>query len=193
MPHHEEWIAEDLIHKGNLARYLMKPFPTFASFLIEELPWRLIQGIFGIIAVCIFTLFFGSLFVIAKSPIIWLFSIVIIIMAYALAFLYKTCLGLVGFWITEMNGLMQLSDIFLFAFAGYIAPLYAFPAILANVAMALPYSYMIYFPVAAIQGRLDVIDMIKVILVQLLWIGIFISIYQILWSKGLSKFTAVGQ
>ena len=193
MPHQEEFIAEELIHQGNLGSYLMKPLSFFSVMLLEEAPWQILQSIFGTIAISIFFILFGNIFIISKSPTTWILSGIVFVLAYFLAFLYKMCLAFCGFWITEMGGVIQLSEIFLFTFAGYIGPLFIFPDVLAKLASILPFSYMIYFPVVAFQGRLQSIYIIEGIIAQLVWIIIFASLYGFLWKKGLKKFTAVGQ
>lgn len=193
MTHPEEWIAEEHIKGGNLAQFLLRPFSYFFSNFMSELPWRIIQGLFGLIVVVICYYLFGKLINISFSFQNLIISIIISILGYLLGFVYKMNLALLAFWFTEISGILQVSDILIFTFGGYIAPIFLFPDTLAHIATILPFSYIIYFPVVAFQGKVDVLNFFRIVGIQVAWITLFSVSYKILWRKGLKKFTATGQ
>ena len=67
------------------------------------------------------------------------------------------------------------------------------PEALKNLSFLLPFSYMIYFPVTAFQGKYDYFELFRIIFVQVIWLTVFGLTYIKLWSKGIKKYTAVGQ
>lgn len=193
MSHPEEWIAEDHIHNGNLAGFLLRPFPYFLSNFLSEFPWRAIQGLFGVIVVVLCYTFFTNTISIPFSLQTISMGICVATLGYILGFVYKITLALLAFWFTEIGGILHMSDILIFTFAGYIAPLFLFPDLLGRIAVILPFSYILYFPVITFQGKVSGQEFIKIIVTQLVWIFVFSCIYKLLWNKGLKKFTAVGQ
>ena len=102
-------------------------------------------------------------------------------------------LGLFAFWSTDTGGVFNLSEMFLFLFAGYIIPLQLYPPILGDIAKILPFSLMIYYPIVALQGSLDVLSGVKVILIQGAWCAGLVGVYILMWKHGLKKYTGVGQ
>lgn len=193
MSHVEDDVAHDDIAQGNLVNYLTKPFSYFWYMFLRELPYRVLQGACGAVIFVVLLLFFHNFFIIATSPIQLFLSIFVIILAHMLAYMYKLIIGLLAFWFTDIGGLFQLSEALIFIFAGYILPLPLLPGAMANIAQFLPFAYMIYYPVVALQGGLSLPEVGGVILAQSCWIIILMLIYQFVWSQGIKKFTGVGR
>lgn len=76
---------------------------------------------------------------------------------------------------------------------GIAMPLTFYPDLLAKISYALPISYFIYFPVVALQGKLSWVEMVRVIMIQLVWVGLLYGIFRVMWKHGIKKFTAIGQ
>src|SRR5438034_7691914 len=60
MSHVEDGVARIDIQEGNLVSYLLRPFPYLLLTFISEVPYRILQGLMGIIVLFIFLLFFGK-------------------------------------------------------------------------------------------------------------------------------------
>lgn len=186
-------VAVEEIQEGNLVRYLLRPFSYFWDHLLSEIGWRLIQGTFGIIAFVIFAFFLGSFVKITTDPVVICLALWICIQAYLLSYLSRMILAFSAFWLTDFRGLAEITDVITLVFAGFIMPLEFYPPLLRDLCNILPFAYSIYYPIIAFQGKLVLLQLFEVILVQLLWIGILGFIYQLLWKKGAYKFTGVGQ
>ena len=100
---------------------------------------------------------------------------------------------MIAFWIQDIGGLYQLVEIVMLIFAGFLLPIELFPSAIAQISFMMPFSYMIYFPVVAFQGKLPVMELLHVIEVQSFWLVIFTAIYMVMWRNGIRKFTAFGQ
>lgn len=190
----EDDIARMDIYAGNLARYLLKPISYMQTKFLEDAPYRLVKTVYGILTCLICLFVFGSHFFVVNTNMLLIpFILVIIFCGYYLAFLFKFLLGLTAFWLKDIRGLYDSLDILMFILAGYTIPLVLAPKWLANLAYSLPFADMIYFPIIAFQGKLSFLDCSIVILRDFFWIGIFLFFIQVLWRRGLKKFTAVGQ
>lgn len=191
--HVEEDVANIDIHEGHLSQYLIRPFPYFWFKFFEEIPYRLLQGGYGIIVCALAFLVFGNLFELPTDPFVLFLCLVITVMAYFLSFYFKMLVGMAAFWIQDIGGLYQLIDILMLVFAGFLVPLEMFPAYLAKISFILPFSYMVYFPVVAFQGKLSILTMLNIIGAQCTWMIIFMVLYFVMWRGGIRKFTAAGQ
>lgn len=194
MSHSEENIALIDIQEGRLATYLLKPFSYFISKWLEELPYRILQGSFGLITLLIFAVFLHIPFSSFPKNYLDIFlSLIIVILAITMAQTYKMCLGFISFWTTDAYGIFQFSEMLIFVFAGFIVPLFLFPVQIAIISYILPFSYMIYFPVAAFIGIFSTFQLTQIIFLQLAWISILGLFYRWLWNRGVKAFVGVGQ
>lgn len=193
MAHVENDVGKEDIKEGGLVIYLLKPFSYFWLSFIEEIPYRVLQGLFGVFMGIVLILFFGAFFTFSNSIIIIALSSLITVLAYMVSFTFKMIVGIIAFWLTDVGGFLQLIDAIIFVFAGFILPIHLFPEILKQITYVLPFPYMIYFPIVAFQGSLSVQELFRVIGMQCVWLIVFYFVYRALWNKGIQKFTGVGQ
>ncbi|MFA5136633.1 MAG: ABC-2 family transporter protein [Patescibacteria group bacterium] len=191
--HIEEDVANYDIQQGELVRYLIRPFPYYWIKFIEEIPYRILQGSYGIILLIFFSLFFGTYIRITANPLILFFSFIIAVFAFFITFTIKMNLGLSAFWFKDSRGFFELVTITLIIFSGGVVPLYLLPQAVQIISYILPFSYTAFFPIIAVQGKLQIFQLFQVIAMQLVWLGILIGLNRVLWKKGIKKFTAIGQ
>jgi ABC-2 type transport system permease protein len=191
--HIEEDVAYWDIQQGGLSRYLTKPFSYYWSKFIEEIPWRIVQGVFGVVAFLFLTKVFDSLVVLEERPLFIVFTVVSFLLAYLISFTYKMIIGISTLWFTDYSGLHQLTTVLLFIFAGFVIPIEFLPGFLRNIAQILPFAYMIYYPVRAMQGLLDISAFEKILSIQFFWLIGLLFVYRFLWKRGVREFTGVGQ
>lgn len=193
MAHIEEDVARKDIQQGELTKYLVKPFSYFWFKFYEEIPWRIIQGFFGIILLIGTFIIFGNFIKMNLS----LEGIIIVsfiaILGFFISYIFKMIVGISALWITDYSGFEQLIGIMTLIFAGFVIPIDFFPVWLKTTAYILPFSYMIYFPIIAFTGKLAAFELLRIIVIQAMWVLILTFIYRFLWQKGIRKFTAVGQ
>ena len=158
------------------------------------MPWRIGGFTMSMIGLFILITCFHLHFNLPLPTILTILPILIIlVLAILLSFTYKMVLSLSTFWILEGWALFEFMDIAVIFLAGYLMPLPFFPDWVQKIAFALPFAYMIYVPVQAIMGHLDLTQLLMGIGMQLLWLCIFGLLYKIMWRKGLAIFTGVGQ
>jgi ABC-2 type transport system permease protein len=191
--HIEEVVAKEDIQEGKLVKYLLKPFSYFWVNFFIETPFRVLQGSMAIFESFLLVYFFKVNFAFSTDWSILFLSFIITILAYFLSFIFKMIVGLLAFWLIDIHGFYQLVDVTLLVFAGYILPINLLPGFLEKLSYILPFSYMIYFPITAFQGKFQIFQLFQIISVQIIWLLIFYFLYRMLWEKGLKKFTAVGQ
>jgi hypothetical protein len=75
-------------------------------------------------------------------------------LAWALRFAWGYALALLAFWATRADALLAVQDTLVFLLAGQVAPLALLPAAMQTAARALPFRYMLGFPVEVLNGQL---------------------------------------
>lgn len=190
--HIEETVAQEDIQQGYLSSLLLKPFNYFKLKFFEEIPYRLIQGAFGIVVFGVVTLLLNQLVTITSQFEVIMVGILIVILAFILSFTFKMVVGLAAFWFTDAFGFQQIMMVTTIILGGSIMPLDLMPQFLQQISKYLPFAYMIYYPVMAFTGRLDVGELTRTVVVQLVWLGIFYLLYRSLWKRGIRLFTGVG-
>jgi len=191
--HIEEDVAYWDIQQGGLSQFLLKPLSYILLKFFNELPWRLIQGFFGVIIFVMFWILFGSFIEVAHTSLDIVFAVFIIVLGYIISFIFKMIVGITALWFTDYSGLQQLVEAILFIFAGMLMPLEFLPKAVQQAAYAMPFSYIIYFPLMAFQGKLTNIESLRTIGIQIVWIVLLAGIYQLMWKKGIRLFTGLGQ
>ncbi len=174
-------VLSEAVLSGELDRYLLKPLSAFFTLsfddfrLLETLPSFLIPvGIIWISNPHLNLLWWPN------GPI----ALLVFVISLIIYFLFKAILGLLSFWILDVNPLINfyenLSD-----FEKY--PLDIFPKFLRSIFLTIiPIGLVAYVPtVFFIRGfQLDLF------LCQLFGLGIFTTLTKILWTKGLQNYSS---
>mgnify|MGYP001614034643 CR=1 FL=1 len=190
---HVESDSNEDIRQGGLSAFLLKPFSYFWLKFYSELPWRLIQGFFGLVSIIFLIQFFGVSLSLQLSVSNFMIALCIWIFGYFLMFYFKMCILLSALWFTDTGGLKQFTEIIVLIFCGFIIPISFFPEWLKIISLFSPFPYMIYFPVLSLMRGQEMTEWIKILTFQLGWLAIFIGLYAYLWRKGIRAYTALGQ
>lgn len=190
--HIEEEMAFEDIQYGRLSQYLLRPFPYIGFKFFQELPWRIIQGSFGVLTLIGISLYITRIELISDP---WAIPLVLLIAlsAYVLCFIYKMIVGSLAFWTIDYSGLDNIQTIIFMLFSGILIPLNLLPEFIREFALRQPIAYMLYYPVLAAQGEFGIPELWRVLGTQWIWICGAYVVFRILWKNGLRTFTAVGQ
>lgn len=191
--HVENSVATDDIKNGELTNYLLKPISYLKITFLNELPWRFIQGTLAITTIILISVAASGLIQITTSPLGIILAVFATILAYFISFLFKMCLGLLAFWLTEINGVLLIFEIIMDICAGIIIPLVFLPSLLQTFFNFLPFAYMIYYPILSLLGKLTTQQQLMTIGAQIVWLAVFYILYKFLWNQGIKKYTAVGR
>lgn len=187
-----EYELNQDIRTGSLDRYLAKPISYFGFRLFSFMGDKIVQLLFSLIllAIAILSLaaFAGFVFV-PVSAIYFAFGLFV---AFLLNFLLFWCVGLAGFWLTEIGFLFEAIRIVIIAASGGIFPLSVFGSAGERVLSLLPFRYTIQFPVELLTGRLPRELLLPSFLISAFWIAALTVLSRALWKAGLRRFAAVG-
>ncbi len=172
-------IGEE-IKSGEIANYLNKPY----NYVLYKYALTIGRGLFAFLLTFIVAGIVAYLTV--GLPVIKLyiipFVLVICFLAITLNYILMSIFGLFAFWIEETSGLYFIYQKFVFTVGGMLVPLEIFPLWLAKIGLILPFSYIAYHP-AKLFVMFDFIYFIKILVIQLAWIVVFLSISLFIYAK----------
>ena len=115
-----------------------------------------------------------------------------LLLAWLLRFFWGYWLALLAFWSTRADALLSVQDALVFLLAGEVAPVALLPAPIQALAHLLPFWYMLGFPVEVLMGQLTAVELVRGFRLQLGWLLAALGLYQLVWRRGLRRYSAVG-
>jgi len=91
--------------------------------------------------------------------------------------------GLLVFWLKSPIYTNWFLGAFMELFAGTVVPLWFYPTVLYNISMALPFRFISYEPVSIFIGRTSLHDAWLVIVMQLVWLAVFLVLEAFIWNR----------
>ncbi|MEI7024446.1 ABC transporter permease [Paenibacillus sp. y28] len=184
-------IARD-IKDGGMNKYIVKPIGYFAYRISCFLGEKSVQMsiILSISVLVVFVLNALLAFPVRAEQVILFLCVVPF--ALLLNFFIYYCLSGVAFWFHEANGAFRTFGLLANIASGGLFPLDIYPPLMQSVLHALPFNYVVYFPINVLCGKLSLLQMLEGIGMQVLWIGVFAALSNLVWRTGFKKYIAVG-
>jgi ABC-2 type transport system permease protein len=178
------------VRDGNLSPRLLKPLHPVHTDVSFNIAFKLCTSAM-LLPVWIL------LFILLKPtmPASWwtlLLAIPALIMAGVLRYVWQYSLALIAFWTTRVEAINQLYFTLDSFMAGRIAPLALLPGWLGIIAYYTPFRGMGSFPVELALGRIAPADILPGFALQIVWLGIGLVLFRVLWAAGIKQYSAVG-
>jgi len=87
---------------------------------------------------------------------------------------------------------LALQDSLVFLLSGIVAPVALLPPLLQMTAKALPFRYMVGFPVEILTQSLPQSEILMGFGVQAAWLALAALLAALLWKTGLRRYSAIG-
>ena len=179
------------IKMGGLNKYLIRPVGYegyyFFRFLGQKIPRMMVVA--PVMAVIVGIAFWQGLPVSAGRVLVFLVSLGL---ALILNFSIFYCIGLLGFWLTDVDKLFGTISIVLTVVSGGILPLDIFGGVVEALVSLLPFGYTVQFPVNIMNGRFGWERMGVGVAFQVGWILVFVCLGEFMWRHGVKRYAAVG-
>jgi ABC-2 type transport system permease protein len=184
------WTVGDQIRYGGMNILLVRPLAPLFNTLSSELAGKVVYMMFAVPVVA------GLALVLRPELPLTLHNILLfapaLFLAWLLRFFWGYWLALLAFWAARADGLLAVQDALVFLLGGQAAPLRLLPGTLAVLAVALPFRYMVGFPVEILAGHLNPGQIAAGLVIQAGWVGVALALSAILWRLGLRRYTAIG-
>jgi ABC-2 type transport system permease protein len=184
------WTVGDVIRYGGMNRLLLRPLAPFFDAVATQVSGLVVYMTFlaPVIAI-LYLVLRPKVQIHARDALAFVPALV---GAALLRFFWGYWLALLAFWATRADALLSLQDSFVFLLAGQVAPTALLPDTLRALARALPFRYMLGFPVELLTGQLGPAEVGRGFAVQAVWLAVALVLYSVLWRRGMRRYSAVG-
>ena len=188
------WVAWELdydIRHGDMNTKLLHPINPIHDYISFNLADKLMRGtLFTPMVILVAVLVPGVQY--AVTPLNLAFFVVALVCAWVMRYFIQFCLGLFTFWFSQA---LVLTDVFWMLYlllGGGVAPLELLPEPLQSIAYALPFRYMMSFPIEIMMGQLSTQEILAGLGAIAVWIVLLLAAYRLLWARGMRHFGAFG-
>jgi len=187
-------IAGD-IAKGDLANYLLKPISYFKYWLTRDLSSKALNLIFAVGETLILFFILKPPFYLQTNPWLILAFILSLVLAILIFFYFLLLCNMVAFWAPEMGWAVQFLLVIIIGefLSGSFIPLDIFPLGVQKVFYALPFPYLIFFPLQVYLGKISLAFTLSGLLISIAWVLILGFFANFIWRRGLRRFAAEGR
>jgi ABC-2 type transport system permease protein len=187
------WVMHEFqyrIQTGVFSFLLLRPLHPIHEDVCDNLAYKLVMLVVMLPAAAVLWILFEPRF--AWGPGL-LLALPAIALAFALRFLTEWALALAAFWTTRVAAMNQIYFAVMMFLSGRVAPVGLLPGALASLAGALPFYWMVGFPVELLIGRLSPAEALRGFAAQAAWIAIALGAVSSLWRVSVRQHAAVGQ
>jgi len=185
-------LVADEIKEGKLSIYLLKPFNYLGFWFSSFWADRLFECLVRLSVLVLFIVILPQYF--RFPPVFQVISFFLfLVISLLLNFLLNVLIASAAFWVTDIRLFSTTLGLSLGFLAGKVIPVDIMPGALKDLSLFLPFQYTLYFPIKIFQGRFIGGEILRGVLVSLIWLVVFFWLLLFLWKRGLKKYEAVGQ
>jgi len=180
------------IQDGTLSGELLKPVhPILTQTLVNNLAFKALTVMVLIPVWLVLCLLLHPDFSAVTLPSV-LLAIPAVVLGFGINFLLGATLTCVAFWTTRVYSLGEFYWAVIILFSGQFVPLDLMPPVIQSLAQFLPFQLFKYFPIQLILGRLPAQVILRDFVMDVIWLGLALMLFQSVWRAGLKRFSAVG-
>ncbi|GAA0962411.1 ABC transporter permease [Virgisporangium aurantiacum] len=126
------------------------------------------------------------------SPLPYLLGVVSLVLAVVISFAGRWLVNLAGFWLMDLRGPMATYLVAVSVLNGLIVPVHWFPDWLKTLAACTPFPSMLQAPIDVVTGRVQGLDALSVMAVQVGWAGALLGLGQVVYRRGARRLVVQG-
>lgn len=184
-------LMSDAISKGELNQFLTKPINFIFVKTIESFAYIVSRVVFVFVILIVGIIIIPSVFA-PYSFSSFVFFIIFAFVAILLWNLLNILIGLLSFWVLEIDAFSTVLDLVLNLFKGAWIPFYLFPDFLREILKFTPIPYIAAWPIEIYQNGIDVDQALLAIGVCMFWMTLGGLIANILYRRGLIHYEGYG-
>ncbi len=188
------WVIWELnfeIRQGTLAFRLLRPVHPLFAYAAENVAAMPLRALITLPVAIGALLVMGGERVTHDPLLIALFPITVV-GAWLITFLAMAIIGALAFYLEQAGAVFEVWLGLFGVFSGYIAPLELFPRWVEALARALPFRYMLAFPVELVIGLTPRPRALAELGIQWGFVIVLGLGAQLAWRLGMRRFSAVG-
>jgi ABC-2 type transport system permease protein len=184
------WLFEWRIREGYMSVLLLRPMHPIHVDIAENISYKLFSSLALVPVLIVMAVAFEAQF---TAPWwMWLLFVPAACLGAAVRFIAQYALAMAGFWTTKLDAIWQSYTVLQTFVGGTLAPLALLPLPLQVVAAALPFRWILAFPIELAMGRLSTQEIIGGFIAQVLWLVGLTMVMLMAWRVALKHYGAVG-
>jgi ABC-2 type transport system permease protein len=188
------WVIWELnyeIRQGTLAFRLLRPLHPLVAYACENvaaMPLRIAIAL----PIALLLLFTVGQARVTHDPLLLALFPITVLGAWLITFLAMSIIGTLAFYIEQAGSVFEIWLGLFGVFSGYLVPLELYPPWVTSLARALPFRYMLAFPVEMMIGMLGRERALFDLGVQWSLVAVLAAGATGAWRLGLRRFAAYG-
>ena len=174
---------------GRVSPFLIQPLHPFIRYFAQHLAEQITRFPFALL-IAIFFFIFNPQSLWIPSTLTIIIALISTFFSFLIQFLMQSIIASFCFWTEKASSIEKLLFIPTLFLSGLLAPVSSFPYYVKSWIYLTPFPYLIDLPASILSGNQA--NIMEGIIVQLLWIILFFSIFKKIWKSGTKKFTAMG-
>jgi ABC-2 type transport system permease protein len=188
----DDWqIAAD-IKDGNISQFLLKPINYMVFRLCLFFSGRLTYLAVATLPLAIFVASLHRYFTPPADGATFGLFLVSVALTALLQFFMSYAMAMLAFWVLEVSTFIFILFAFEYIASGHMFPLDILPHRFSQVLFYTPFPYQLFFPVAIYMGRVTGMALLHGLIVQTTWVLLAYGFAQLMWHRGIRKYSAVG-
>ena len=188
----DDWqIAAD-IKDGNISQFLLKPINYMVFRLCLFFSGRITYLAVATLPLAIFVACLHRYFTWPADATTFSLFLVSVGLTALLQFFMSYAMAMLAFWVLEVSTFIFILFAFEYIASGHMFPLDILPHGFSQVLFYTPFPYQLYFPVAIYMGKVTGAGLIQGLIVQAAWVLLAYGFAQLMWQRGIRKYSAVG-
>jgi len=180
------------VQDGSLSGELIKPIhPMLTNTLVSDIAYKALNMIVLTPIWIVLTLLFKPDFASVSINGI-LLSIPVLLLGYMINFLLSGTITSLAFWTTRVFSIHEFYYALILLFAGQFVPLQLMPQVIQGIAKFLPFQLLMYLPIQIVQGNMTVGEITQGYITGVIWFGVALMLFRVVWREGVKRYSAVG-
>jgi ABC-2 type transport system permease protein len=183
------------IAEGGLTNYLLKPINYIKYWFTRDISSKALNLSFATVEIVILYFFLKPTFFVQTNPLQIFLFLASVLFAIVMFFGLLVLVNFITFWLPEGGWASQFLIIVIFTefLSGAVFPIDILPQAIQNVLYALPFPYLLFFPLQVYLGKLSMAATLQGLFVSGLWMLTLIVVMNQVWTRGIKRYSAVGR
>jgi len=185
------WQIGTEIREGSFSNFLVKPLNYLHYWFTINLSGKLFEGLMISVVGLVMAGVLVDYITLPHDLSTLAHFATAMILGAVLAFEFDFAIGILGFWLTRIDSFKYMLQYGMFFLAGALLPLDLFPLLFQKIAHALPFRFMVYFPIQIFLGKESA--PYEGFAIAGLWIVGLYAVLQFGLKRGIARYEAVGK
>lgn len=186
------WELVGDISSGRISNYLVRPINYHGYSLALDMAQKTVHVAAAFVEIGALLLLVRAPLYWPQEPATWLYFAAAVILSSLIFFFLEFIVSSLAFWTSESGGPLFCFELFLQFAAGAFFPLDVLPAAFQKILRMTPFPYMVFFPINIYLEKTPSAEVLPILLIQGLWLALFVWISDRVWTVGLQNYSAEG-